>query len=63
MKAGKLVRFEEMARCPSEVQDAVLSILSDRVLHIPQLKGEEGIVFARDGFNVIGTANTRDRGV
>jgi MoxR-like ATPase len=63
MKAGKLVRFEEMARCPSEVQDAVLSILSDRVLHIPQLEGEEGIVFARDGFNVIGTANTRDRGV
>jgi MoxR-like ATPase len=63
MKAGKLVRFEEMARCPSEVQDAVLSILSDRVLHIPQLEGEAGIVFAREGFNVIGTANTRDRGV
>lgn len=63
MQEGKLVRFEEMARCPSEVQDAVLSVLSDRVLMIPQLKDEHGIVFARDGFNVIGTANTRDEGV
>lgn len=62
MKAGKLVRFEEITRCPSEVQDAMLSILSDRVLAVPEL-GEGQGVLARPGFNVIATANTRDRGV
>jgi MoxR-like ATPase len=62
MAHGKLVRFEEITRCPSEVQDAMLSILSDRVLAIPEL-GEGQGVLARPGFNVIATANTRDRGV
>ena len=62
LEEGKIVRFEEMARCPSSVQDTVLSVLSDRVLVIPEL-GDEGLVFARDGFNIIGTANTRDRGI
>ncbi|MCP4653909.1 MAG: AAA family ATPase, partial [bacterium] len=37
--------------------------LSDRVLAIPELEGEERTLFARHGFNVIATANTRDRGV
>ena len=63
MAAGKTVRFEEITRCPLEVQDSLLSLLSDRVLAIPELTGVEGMVFARDGFNVIATANTRDRGV
>ncbi len=62
MREGKIVRFEEITRCPAEVQDGLLSILSDRVLTIPEL-GELGVVFAREGFNVIATANTRDRGV
>jgi MoxR-like ATPase len=62
MKHGKLVRFEEITRCPSEVQDAMLSILSDRVLAIPELGEGQGLL-ARAGFNVIATANTRDRGV
>lgn len=62
MREGKIVRFEEVTRCPAEVQDGLLSILSDRVLTIPEL-GEQGVVFAREGFNVIATANTRDRGV
>lgn len=62
MAAGKIVRFEEITRCPPEVQDAMLSILSDRVLAVPEL-GEEAMLFAREGFNVIATANTRDRGV
>lgn len=62
MREGKIVRFEEITRCPAEVQDGLLSILSDRVLTIPEL-GEQGVVFAREGFNVIATANTRDRGV
>jgi MoxR-like ATPase len=63
MAEGKVVRFEEITRCPLEVQDCLLSLLSDRVLAIPELRGEEAMVFARDGFNVIATANTRDRGV
>lgn len=60
---GRIVRFEEITRCPLEVQDCLLSILSDRVLAIPELKGESAMLFARDGFNLIATANTRDRGV
>lgn len=63
MEAGKVVRFEEITRCPLEVQDSILSILSDRVLAIPELPGAGAMVFARDGFNLIATANTRDRGV
>jgi len=64
MSAGKLVRFEEITRCPSEVQDSLLSVLSDRVLAIPELGDAEGsLLLARPGFNVIATANTRDRGV
>jgi len=63
MAAGSMVRFEEITRCPLEVQDSILSILSDRVMAIPELTGPDGMVFARDGFNVIATANTRDRGV
>lgn len=63
MAEGRTVRFEEITRCPLEVQDCLLSPLSDRVLAIPELTGPEAMVFARDGFNVIATANTRDRGV
>jgi MoxR-like ATPase len=63
MQRGALVRFEEITRCPLEVQDSILSILSDRVMAVPELTGPTGMVFARDGFNVIATANTRDRGV
>jgi MoxR-like ATPase len=63
MQRGALVRFEEITRCPLEVQDSILSILSDRVMAVPELTGPAGMVFARDGFNVIATANTRDRGV
>ncbi|MFB8006846.1 AAA family ATPase [Nocardia sp. NPDC056000] len=60
MRGGKVVRFEEITRCPLEVQDSILSLLSDRVLAVPEL-GE--MVYATAGFNVIATANTRDRGV
>lgn len=63
MRTGKVVRFEEITRCPLEVQDSLLSVLSERVLAIPELHGADGLVFARAGFNVIATANTRDRGV
>ncbi|MCG8919593.1 AAA family ATPase [Actinokineospora sp. PR83] len=63
MAEGRVVRFEEITRCPLEVQDSLLSLLSERVLAVPELTGRDGMVFARDGFNVIATANTRDRGV
>ncbi|GAA2474286.1 MoxR family ATPase [Streptomyces thermolineatus] len=63
MAEGRVVRFEEITRCPLEVQDSLLSLLSERVVAIPELGGAEGMVFARQGFNVIATANTRDRGV
>jgi MoxR-like ATPase len=60
MSDGKLLRFEEITRCPSEVQDALITLLSEKTLAVPEL----GIqVQAQRGFNLIGTANTRDRGV
>lgn len=62
MRQGQLVRFEEITRCPPEVQDGLLSILSERLLMVPEL-AEDNAVFAAPGFNLIATANTRDRGV
>ncbi|MGO2632186.1 MAG: ATP-binding protein [Galactobacter sp.] len=63
MRSGALVRFEEITRCPVEVQDSLLSLLSERVIAIPELLGDSAMTFAHEGFNVIATANTRDRGV
>ena len=60
MARGQLVRVEELTRMPSDVQDALITILSEKTLPIPEL-GEE--VQASKGFNVIATANDRDRGV
>lgn len=62
---GCIARFEEITRCPPEVQDSLLSMLSERLLMIPELTGLAGAdtVFAAPGFNLIATANTRDRGV
>ena len=62
MREGKVVRFEEITRCPPEVQDALISIMSEKSLAIPEL-GAERAVRAAPGFNMIGTANLRDRGV
>jgi len=63
LSAGSLCRFEELTRCPLEVQDSLVSVMSDKVLLVPELKGDHGAVFAREGFNLIATANSRDRGV
>lgn len=63
MVDGKIVRFEEITRCPLEIQDTILSILSDRVMTVPEFKDEGRTIFAHGGFNVIATANTRDRGI
>ena len=63
MREGKIVRFEEITRCPIEIQDILLSVLSDRVMSIPELEGPGRTLYAKTGFNIIATANTRDRGV
>lgn len=60
MEAGAIARIEELTRVPSEVQDALITILSEKALPIAEL-GEE--VQAHKGFNVVATANDRDRGV
>lgn len=62
MRAGALLRFEEITRCVPDVQDALVSILSDKRISIPELPGHAGVA-ARPGFNVIATANSRDQGV
>ncbi len=60
MKEGKIARVEELTRIPSDVQDTLITILSEKSLPVPELNGE---VRAVRGFNVIATANNRDRGV
>jgi MoxR-like ATPase len=62
MRSGTIIRFEEITRCPPEVQDALISIMSEKTLAIPEL-GAGNTDNAQMGFNVIGTANLRDRGV
>ncbi len=79
MRAGKLLRFEEITRCPPEIQDVLISLMSEKQLMIPELalaQIDPGAVsqadaaapmpsrlFAQRGFNIIATANLRDRGV
>jgi MoxR-like ATPase len=60
MEHGKVARVEELTRIPSDVQDSLITILSEKTLPIPELNSE---VQAQEGFNVIATANSRDRGV
>ena len=80
MEAGMIGRFEELTRATSDVQDALISILSEKYISVPELGGTGGtggkggdgaddpaggdaVVFAKPGFSVIATANSRDRGV
>ena len=60
MREGRIARIEELTRIPSDVQDALITILSEKTLPMPELGTE---VQAAKGFNVIATANDRDRGV
>lgn len=60
MEAGAIARVEELTRIPSDVQDSLISILSEKTLPVPELDEE---VQARPGFNLIATANNRDKGV
>lgn len=60
MEEGRIARVEELTRIPAEVQDSLITILSEKALPLPELDAE---VPAARGFNVIATANNRDRGV
>ncbi len=60
MQEGKMVRVEELTRIPADVQDTLITILSEKVLPVPELNFQ---VQAQRGFNVIATANDRDKGV
>jgi len=60
MEKGKIVRIEELTRIGADVQDTLITILSEKTLPIPELNEE---VQAQKGFNVIATANNRDKGV
>jgi MoxR-like ATPase len=60
MQEGRIARVEELTRIPADVQDSLITILSEKTLPIPELNEE---VQAVQGFNVIATANNRDRGV
>jgi MoxR-like ATPase len=60
MREGRLARIEELTRMPADVQDALITVLSEKTLPVPELGTE---VQATKGFNVIATANDRDKGV
>ncbi len=60
MEEGAIARVEEISRCASEVQDALISLLSEKRVSVPELNIE---VPAKKGFSIIATANTRDKGV
>ncbi len=60
MTSGKLARIEELTRIPADVQDTLLTLLSEKVMPIPELDEETQ---ALKGFNIIATANDRDKGV
>ncbi|PSK89543.1 ATP-binding protein [Taibaiella chishuiensis] len=60
MQEGKIVRIEELTRIGSDVQDTLITILSEKMLPIPELNTQ---IQAIQGFNIIATANNRDKGV
>ncbi len=37
MEQGRLCRFEEVTRVQPEIQDVLIGLLSDKVLHVPEL--------------------------
>jgi MoxR-like ATPase len=60
MELGKLCRLEELTRMGSDVQDTLITVLSEKMMPIPELNEA---VYAVRGFNIIATANNRDKGV
>ncbi len=62
MRQGHIVRIEEITRCAAEVQDVLISLMSEKTIAVPEI-GSDYELRAVSGFNVIATANLRDRGV
>jgi len=60
MQTGKLCRLEELTRMGSDVQDTLITVLSEKMLPVPELNET---IYATRGFNIIATANNRDKGV
>jgi MoxR-like ATPase len=60
METGKLCRLEELTRMGSDVQDTLITVLSEKMMPIPELNDA---IYAQRGFNVVATANNRDKGV
>lgn len=60
MQTGKLCRLEELTRMGSDVQDTLITVLSEKMMPIPELNTS---IYAQRGFNIIATANNRDKGV
>jgi MoxR-like ATPase len=60
MQAGKIARIEELTRISADVQDTLITVLSEKTMPVPELNTE---IQAVKGFNVIATANNRDKGV
>jgi MoxR-like ATPase len=60
MEAGSICRLEELTRMGSDVQDTLITVLSEKMLPIPELND---VMYAQRGFNIIATANNRDKGV
>ena len=60
MRTGKIVRIEELTRIPADVQDSLITLLSEKTLPVPELNTE---VQASRGFNLIATSNDRDKGI
>ena len=60
MRNGKIARIEELTRISADVQDTLITILSEKTMPVPELSME---IQAVKGFNVIATANNRDKGV
>lgn len=59
MQEGKIIRIEELSRIAPETQDVLLSILSEKTMHIPELNQQ---IRATKGFNLIATSNEKDKG-
>ena len=60
MQTGKIARIEELTRISADVQDTLITILSEKTLPVPELNTA---IMAQKGFNIIATANNRDKGV
>ena len=60
MEEGTICRIEELTRMGSDVQDTLISVLSEKAIPIPEINKN---AYATRGFNIIATANNRDKGV